>query len=202
MDINKMKVGLSYIFFENQKMDEMTKKQVLSYIEVANMEQLKLLALDGDIHAKLTKDAKKIIDVRFNEDVELMTKIDKAALQGIKELVEIKKKVDSKVIKEEIIKYTGAQIVKLARQHGNTVKKQLKAGCEKWSIKAPFKGQEYRDKMMSCKAKASIKGLNASGMYAKKLLSHCKDGLKCKKDISNFLIDLKGEIKDNQRYVK
>lgn len=90
MDINKMKVGLSYIFFENQKMDKMTKKQVLSYIEAADMNQLKLLAMDGDIHAELTKDAKKIINVRFNENIEIADKIEKAALQGMKELVNLK----------------------------------------------------------------------------------------------------------------
>ncbi len=90
MDINKMKVGLSYIFFENQKIDKMTKKQVLNYIEAADMDQLKLLALDGDIHSELTKEARKIINVRFNENIELVNKLDKAALQGIKELVKLK----------------------------------------------------------------------------------------------------------------
>jgi len=56
--------------------------------------------------------------------------------------------------------------------------------------------------MMSCKAKAAIKGLNASAMYAKKLMPHCSSGKDCKKNIYAFLVDLKSEIKDNQSYVK
>jgi len=96
MDINKMKVGLSYIFFENQKMDKMTKKQVLNYIEAADMDQLKLLAMDGDIHADLTKDARKIINVRFSENFEIADKIKNTALQGIKELIDLKESVINK----------------------------------------------------------------------------------------------------------
>jgi len=91
MDINKIRLGLSYIFYENTKIDNATKKQVLSYIEAADMEQLRLLALDGDIHADLTKEARKIINVRFNENFEVIGKIKKGALQGLKELVDLKK---------------------------------------------------------------------------------------------------------------
>lgn len=90
MDINKMKLGLSYIFFENKNIDDITKKQVLNYIEAADMEQLKLLALDGDIHSDLTKEASKIVNIRFNENFELIDKINKAALEGLNELINLK----------------------------------------------------------------------------------------------------------------
>jgi len=90
MDLNKMKLGLSYIFFMNENIDKVTKKQLLNYIESADSEQLKLLALDGDIHTNLTSEARKIINVRFSENFEVMQKINKAALMGINELVALK----------------------------------------------------------------------------------------------------------------
>jgi len=54
---------------------------------------------------------------------------------------------------------------------------------------------------MSCKAKAAIKGLQASATYARKLSAHCTDR-DCKKKIQSYLIDIKDEIRDNQSYVK
>ena len=104
-------------------------------------------------------------------------------------------------IEEKAITYSGSKIIKLANQYGKAIEKKLKAGCEKWSVKAPFKGQEYRDKMMSCKAKASIKGLQASAAYVRKLSAHCKD-LDCKKKIQSYLIDVKDDISDQSSYVK
>ncbi len=112
-----------------------------------------------------------------------------------------KKKVAEAVVKEEVITYSGSKIVRLADKLGNAIEKKNKAGCEKWSVKAPFKGQEYRDKMMSCKAKASIKGLQGSATFAKKLSAHCKDK-ECLKTIQSYLIDIKSEITNQQRYVK
>lgn len=93
----------------------------------------------------------------------------------------------------------------MAKQHGKTIEKQAKAGCEKWSIKTPFKSQEYKNKMLACKAKASIKGLQASAAYAKNLMPHCKEqgaGNLCKKEIYAFLVDINDEIKDNRSYIK
>jgi hypothetical protein len=55
--------------------------------------------------------------------------------------------------------------------------------------------------MMACKAKAAIKGLQASATYARKLSAHC-DGIDCKKKIQSYLIDVKDDIQDNQRYIK
>ncbi len=112
-----------------------------------------------------------------------------------------KKKVAESIITEEPITYNGTKIVRLANKLGNAIEKKHKAGCEKWSVKAPFKGQEYRDKMMACKAAASIKGLQASAAYAKKLSGHCS-GRTCKRTILNYLEDVKDGIKDNQTYIK
>jgi len=114
--------------------------------------------------------------------------------------IKSKKKV-TEAITEEVIKYSGSKITKLADQYGKAIEKKGRAGCEKWSVKAPFKGQEYRDKMMSCKAIADIKGLQASAAYAKKLSAHCKDK-KCLKVIQSYLIDIKSEISNQQTYVK
>lgn len=55
--------------------------------------------------------------------------------------------------------------------------------------------------MMSCKAKAAIKGLQGSATFAKKLSAHC-DGKTCKRAIMNYLEDIKDAIVDNKRYVK
>lgn len=110
-------------------------------------------------------------------------------------------KVAEAVVKEEAITYSGTKIISLSKQYGKAIEKKHRAGCEKWSVKAPFKGQEYRDKMMSCKAKASIKGLQGSATFAKKLSAHC-NGRTCKRALLNYFEDIKDEIKDNQRYVK
>ncbi len=104
-------------------------------------------------------------------------------------------------LEEKAITYSGSKVIKLAKQYGKAIEKKLRTGCEKWSVKAPFKGQEYRDKMMACKAKAAIKGLQSSASYAGKLSGQCPD-LDCKKKIQNYLIDVRDEIKDNQSYVK
>ncbi len=104
-------------------------------------------------------------------------------------------------LQEKPIIYSGTKIVALAKAHGNTIEKKQKMGCEKWSVKAPFKGQKYRDKMVACKAKAAIQGLQASGKYAQALGRKCADA-RCKKAVANFLIDVKDEIKDNKYYLK
>jgi len=114
---------------------------------------------------------------------------------------------DEKKVTEAAITYEPRDIISMAKKHGKLIEKKGRAGCEKWSVKAPFKGQEYRDKMMACKAKAAIVGLNASAAYARKLSSHCKSNNpkiynSCKKMIMNYLIDVKADIKDNQSYLK
>lgn len=101
---------------------------------------------------------------------------------------------------EAPIQYSASKIISMAKAHGTTVENQAKAGCEKWSIKAPFKSTEYKKKMLACKAAAAIKGLQASAVYAKNLVPHCKGD--CRKQIADFLRDISDEIKENQEYVK
>lgn len=105
-----------------------------------------------------------------------------------------------KVIKEEAISYSGSKIINLASQYGRSIEMKERAGCEKWSVKAPFKGQDYRNKMLSCKAKATIKGINAKAQFAKKLMNHCKD-INCKKKLQSYFIDLKDDLADNKSYL-
>lgn len=92
MDINKMKLGLSYIFYENDKIGGKVKTQLINFIEKADIHQLKVLAMDGEIISKdsLDENAKQIIDDRFDES--LLEKIYDAALKGIKAATQLKTK--------------------------------------------------------------------------------------------------------------
>ena len=67
MDINKMKLGLIYIFSENDKLSKQAKLQLTNFIEQADEYQLKVLAMDGEIVAesKLDEQARQIISDRF-----------------------------------------------------------------------------------------------------------------------------------------
>lgn len=90
MDLNKLRLGLSYIFFES-KLAKNTKTQLINFIEHADAHQLKVLAMDGEIVAtkKLDESARQIIDDRFND--ELVEKLNYAALKGLEELTYLKK---------------------------------------------------------------------------------------------------------------
>lgn len=91
MNINKMRLGLTYIFYENEKISAATKTQLINFIEQADMHQLKVLCMDGELVTKesLDEDAKQIVDDRFDDA--LFDKINKAALQGIKTVITLKK---------------------------------------------------------------------------------------------------------------
>ncbi len=67
MDINKMRLGLIYIFSENDKLSKQSKLQLINFIEKANEHQLKVLTMDGEIVAesKLDEQTRQIIDDRF-----------------------------------------------------------------------------------------------------------------------------------------
>jgi hypothetical protein len=107
----------------------------------------------------------------------------------------------SRRLTEAPIKYDADQIIGSAEAHGHSIEKKEKAGCEKWSVKTPFKSAEYKKKMMACKAKASIKGLNAMAKYIKQSSKNCKDE-DCVKQLKDKLKWIVDEIKDNQRYLK
>jgi len=80
------------------------------------------------------------------------------------------------------------------------VEQRGKAGCEKWTVKAPFKSKDYKHKMMACKAKAAIKGLQTAAAFIKKSAGGCKDK-KCQKGLQAELIDIASEIKNQQSYL-
>lgn len=91
MDLNKFRLGLSHIFVENKKINSKMKKHLVSFIETADIHQLKSLAMDGEVVAKkeLDVELREILDARFTEELE--NKINKAALEGIKKAVLLKK---------------------------------------------------------------------------------------------------------------
>ena len=90
MDTNKMRLGLIYIFSENKKLSKQSKLQLIKFIENANIHQLKVLLMDGEIIAlpKLDEQAKSIIDDRFMAS-ESKKLVDKAALEAVRHLVSI-----------------------------------------------------------------------------------------------------------------
>lgn len=105
------------------------------------------------------------------------------------------------VVTEAPIVYSGSKIRAMAEKHGRTVEMKEKAGCEKWSVKTPFKDQGYKDKMLACKAKATIKGLMASARFAKGLASHCKNE-KCKSILARYFADIKDRMEEERDYIK
>lgn len=84
MDLNKFRLGLSYMFFESTKISGRTKTQLINFIENADIHQLKVLAMDGEIvsKSKLDENTKRIVDARFDKN--MFKKINKAALEGIR----------------------------------------------------------------------------------------------------------------------
>lgn len=93
MDLNKFRLGLAYMFVESTKLGARTKTQLINFIENADIHQLKVLAMDGDIvsKSKLDEAARDIIDDRFDND--MLKKINKAALEGIRAAVMMKEGV-------------------------------------------------------------------------------------------------------------
>jgi len=90
MDINRMKLGLVYIFSENKKISKQAKLQLINFIEQADEYQLKVLMMDGELVSKdkLDEQSCEIIDDRF--DVSLLNNISSAALKGIKTAITLK----------------------------------------------------------------------------------------------------------------
>lgn len=67
MDINRMKLGLMYIFSDSDKISKQTKLQLINFIEQADEHQLKVLTMDGELvpNNKLDEHTRQIIDDRF-----------------------------------------------------------------------------------------------------------------------------------------
>ena len=87
MDINKTRLGLIYIFSENEKISKKAKLHLINFIEQADEHQLKVLMMDGEIISKdkLDEQAHEIINDRF--DVSMLKDISSAALKGIQEII-------------------------------------------------------------------------------------------------------------------
>ena len=89
MDINRMKLGLVHIFSENNKISNKTKLQLINFIEKANLRQLKVLAMDGQLVPKTVFDeeAKQFVDDRFNTMPQIMESLKKASTVGLQSIV-------------------------------------------------------------------------------------------------------------------
>lgn len=90
MDINKTRLGLIYIFSENEKISKKAKLHLINFIEQADEHQLKVLMMDGEIISKdkLDEQAREIVNDRFSALPELEIALEKASVEGIVVLTE------------------------------------------------------------------------------------------------------------------
>jgi len=109
MDINRMRLGLVYIFKESKSIGSQSKLQLVNFIESADEHQLKMLALDGQITGKnmLDESAKAILDERFVAATHIEESLKKASISAMNEIVK------KKVVKEDEV-LTGAWVGALA----------------------------------------------------------------------------------------
>jgi len=87
MDIDRMRLGLAYIFKESS-LGKNSRIQLLNFIENASMHQLKALALDGVLvrNKQLTEDVCDIVDERFDAATPIHEALKKASLAAVSEL--------------------------------------------------------------------------------------------------------------------
>ena len=85
MDTNRMKLGLAYIFKENDKITSKAKVQLINFIEHADENQLKVLAMDGEVVPKTVFDEQTIdlVNDRFNTLPHITEALKKASLEAI-----------------------------------------------------------------------------------------------------------------------
>lgn len=88
MDINRMRLGLMYIFSESKGISKKGKMQLVSFIENATNHQLKSLALDGEIVASATLDeqACEILDDRFQAAEHIEKSLRKASTLALQKI--------------------------------------------------------------------------------------------------------------------
>lgn len=88
MDINRIRLGLMYIFKESSSISNKAKLHLINFIEGANEYQLKALALDGELIPKnnINGVIKKMLDSRFSMEPGIEESIKKASIIAIKEL--------------------------------------------------------------------------------------------------------------------
>jgi len=77
MNINQMRLGLVYIFSESQTLSKKTKLSLINFIEQADEQQLKSLALKGYIVKKenMSEFFRVMIDDVFSKKKKLQEKI-------------------------------------------------------------------------------------------------------------------------------
>lgn len=95
MDLNRMRLGLVYIFSENKTIPKKAKLELIKFIENADAQQLKTLSIYGEIVKKesLFDGVREIIDQKFSEDFQLQDKIRHASTMALIELTKLKKKM-------------------------------------------------------------------------------------------------------------
>ena len=87
MDINRMRLGLIYIFNESKDINKNSKLQIIGFIENATEHQLKTLALDGEIiNSSIDENTKEILDARFKVSETVIKAINKASILALKTL--------------------------------------------------------------------------------------------------------------------
>lgn len=92
MDINRIRLGLTYIFSESDRVDKESKLQLINFIENASLHQLKALALDGQFikDESLDEVSRSILDDRFEVSEHIIKSIRKASLMALEEIVKKK----------------------------------------------------------------------------------------------------------------
>jgi len=87
MDIDRMRLGLAYIFKESS-LGKNSRIQLLNFIENASMHQLKALALDGVLvpNKQLTEEVCNVVDERFDAATPIHGALKKASLKAVKSL--------------------------------------------------------------------------------------------------------------------
>lgn len=152
MDINRMRLGLVYIFSENNKLGKESKMQLINFIESATEHQLKALALDGTIMPadQLDEQACSIIDDRFIAALHIKEAINKASLAGIKTVAK-KKLLDEAYADPRDV----WEVVTVSLDVYEAQKKQLQSKCpSRMKLKAAD-----RAKAVLCRTQANIKAL-------------------------------------------
>lgn len=169
MDINRMRLGLIYIFKESKNLSKQTKLQLINFIEQADEHQLKVLALDGEIIKKESLDdqAKEILDDRFN--------------------------VNEGVVMLAVAAYIATVLAIAAASH----KKRKRLGqlkCEKIADSKKGTPSQYHQ----CMANAAAQAINEKIAIIKKHMSGCsktKKPEKCKEKLSKVINKLENEKK-------
>ena len=85
MDTNRMKLGLVYIFSENKQISKKAKLQLINFIENADINQLKVLAMDGELVPKGTfdKQTEEVVNDRFATMPHIEESLKKASVAGM-----------------------------------------------------------------------------------------------------------------------